>query len=198
MPGGTSEDVNFLWTSDDGGKKFTGPGLTSTMDYYGGAVAYGSPASIGIFGTTGELIREPKTLGHVFFQEARAGSFAPAGARVDLGRGKNDLLARRQIVADGDRPLVAFDDLKDVFVREYKGKGDIDDAANWTTSKFPGQDPSLASGPHGAWLTYHPPGALQGRGRGQAGRRPALRPQGHRVPDVARRRRRSARRGRRR
>jgi hypothetical protein len=128
------------------------------MDYYGGAVAYGNPASIGIFGTTGELLQDSKTLGHVFFQEARAGTFAPVGARVDLGRGKNDLLARRQIVADGDRPLVAFDDLKDVFVREYKGTGDIDDAASWTTSKFPGVDPSLASGPHGTWLTYYPPG----------------------------------------
>jgi hypothetical protein len=158
VPGGTSEDVNFLWTSDDGGKKFTGPGLTSTMDYYGGAVAYGNPASIGIFGSTGELIRDSKTLGHVFFQEARAGAYAPADARVDLGRGKNDLLARRQIVADGDRPLVAFDDLKDVFVREYKGKGNIDDAANWSTSTFPGTDPSLASGSHGTWLTYYPQG----------------------------------------
>jgi hypothetical protein len=157
VPGGTSEDVNFLWTSDDGGKKFTGPGLTSTMDYYGGAVAYGNPASIGIFGTTGELLGEDRARGHVFFQEARAGSFAPAGARVDLGPGKNDLLARRQIVADGDRPLVAFDDLKDVFVREYKGKGDIDNPSSWTLSKFPGTDPSLASGPHGTWLTYHPP-----------------------------------------
>jgi hypothetical protein len=157
VPGGTSQDVNFLWTSDDGGKQFTGPGLTSTMDYYGGAVAYGSPSSIGIFGTTGELISGSKTLGHVFFQEARAGAFAPAAARVDLGEGDNDLLARRQIVADGDRPLVAFDDLQDVFVREYKGKGDIDDAANWTTSEFPGEDPSLASGPHGVWLTYRPP-----------------------------------------
>ena len=66
VPGGTSEDVNFLWTSDDGGRQFTGPGLTSTMDYYGGAVAYGDPASIGIFGSTGELIGDPKTLGHVF------------------------------------------------------------------------------------------------------------------------------------
>ncbi|OJU85257.1 MAG: hypothetical protein BGO11_18560 [Solirubrobacterales bacterium 70-9] len=158
VPGGTTEDVNYLWTSDDGGKKFTGPGLTSTMDYYGGATVYGNPASIGIFGSTGELIGGEKTIGHVFFQEARAGTFAPAGARVDLGRGKNDLLARRQIVADGDRPLVAFDDLKDVIVREYKGKGDIDDAANWSTSKFPGVDPSLASGPHGTWLTYYPAG----------------------------------------
>jgi hypothetical protein len=158
VPGGTSEDVNFLWTSDDDGKQFTGPGLTSTMDYYGGAVAYGNPASIGIFGSTGESLQDGKTRGHVFFQEARAGAYAPADARVDLGRGKNDLLARRQIVADGDRPLVAFDDLKDVFVREYKGKGNIDDAANWTTSKFPGVDPSLASGPHGTWLTYYPPG----------------------------------------
>ena len=158
VPGGSSEDVNFLWTSDDGGKQFTGPGLTSTMDYYGGAVAYGNPASIGIFGSTGETLREDKTRGHVFFQEVRAGTFAPAGATVDLGRGKNDLLARRQIVADGDRPLVAFDDLKDVFVREYKGKGDIDDAASWSTSKFPGVDPSLASGPHGTWLTYYPKG----------------------------------------
>jgi hypothetical protein len=58
--------------------------------------------------------------------------------------------------------VVAFDDLKDVFVREYKGKGDIDEAANWTTATLPGQDPSLASGPHGVWLTYHPPGVFKG------------------------------------
>ncbi|HEY0277123.1 MAG TPA: hypothetical protein VGC32_02520 [Solirubrobacterales bacterium] len=161
VPGGTSKDVNFLWTSDDGGKKFTGPGLTSTMDYYGGAVTYGNPSSIGIFGTTGELLEEEKTLGHVFFQEVPAGAYAPAAARVELGRGANDLLARRQIAVDGDRPVVAWDNLKDVIVREYKGKGDIDDAANWTTSKFPGVDPSLASGPHGTWLTYYPPGGVR-------------------------------------
>jgi hypothetical protein len=161
VPGGTSTDVNYLWTSDDGGKKFTGPGLTSTMDYYGGAVTYGNPSSIGIFGTTGELIGEEKTLGHVFFQEVPAGAYAPAGARVDLGRGANDLLARRQIDADGSRPLVAWDNLEDVIVREYKGKGDIDDASNWSTSKFPGVDPSLASGPHGTWLTYYPPGGIR-------------------------------------
>jgi hypothetical protein len=162
VPGGTSEDVNFLWTSDDGGKTFTGPGLTSTMDYYGGAVAYGNPASIGIFGTTGELIQDSKTLAHVFFQQVRAGAYAPAEARVDLGRGANNLLARRQIAADGNRPIVAWDDPKDVTVREYKGKGDIDDASNWTTAKFPGLDPSLASGPHGTWLTYYPIGFHQG------------------------------------
>jgi hypothetical protein len=161
VPGGTSKDVNFLWTSDDGGKTFTGPGLTSTMDYYGGAVTYGNPSSIGIFGTTGELLEDEKTLGHVFFQEAPAGAYAPAAARVELGRGANDLLARRQIAVDGDRPIVAWDNLKDVIVREYKGKGDIDDAANWTTSKFPGVDPSLASGPHGTWLTYYPPGGVR-------------------------------------
>lgn len=162
VPGGTSEDVNFLWTSDDGGKTFTGPGLTSTMDYYGGAVTYGSPSSIGIFGTTGELIQDSKTLAHVFFQQVTAGTFAPAGARVDLGHGANNLLARRQIAADGNRPVVAWDDLKDVTVREYKGKGDIDDASNWTTAKFPGLDPSLASGPHGTWLTYYPRGFHKG------------------------------------
>jgi hypothetical protein len=164
VPGGTgteiktSTDVNYLWTSDDGGERFTGPGLTSTMDYYGGAVVYGNPVSLGIFGSTGELIGDSKTLGHVFFQGGPAGTYTQAGARADLGRGKNDLLARRQVVADGDRPLVAFDDLEDVFVREYKGKGDINDASNWTVSKFPGTDPSLASGPHGTWLTYYPHG----------------------------------------
>ena len=160
VPGGTSEDVNFLWTSDDGGKKFTGPGLTSTMDYYGGAVAYGSPSSIGIFGTTGELLGTRRPSGTCSSRRCGRGRSRRRARGSTSGAGKNDLLARRQIVADGDRPLVAFDDLKDVFVREYKGKGDIDDAANWTTSKFPGVDPSLASGPHGTWLTYYPPGGL--------------------------------------
>jgi hypothetical protein len=160
VPGGTSTDVNFVWSSDDGGSSFTGPGITSTMDYYGGAVVYGNPVSIGITGTTGALLQDDTTLGHVFFQGGAAGTYPPAAARADLGRGANNLITRHQTALDGDRPIVAFDDLRDVTVREYSGHGDINDAANWTTSRFPGVDPELASGPRGVWLTYYRPSIL--------------------------------------
>ncbi len=160
VPGGTSTDVNFVWSSDDGGSSFTGPGITSTMDYYGGAVVYGNPVSVGIVGTMGALIQDDTTLGHVFFQGGAAGTYTPAAARADLGKGANNLIIRRQVAVDGDRPIVVFDDLRDVTVREYSGHGDINDAVNWTTSRFPGVDPELASGPRGVWLTYYRPGIV--------------------------------------
>jgi hypothetical protein len=99
VPGGTSTDVNYLYSSDDGGKTFTGPGIIGTLDYDGGAVAYdaGGITSLGIFGTNSTLI-----------------------------------------------------------------SGDIDDPANWSTSSFPGVQPRLAGGPHGAWLTYYPPNITAG------------------------------------
>jgi hypothetical protein len=162
VPGGTSTDVNFLYTSDDGGRTFTGPGIVSTLDYYGGAVAYdaGGITSLGIFGTNPTLLTGDSTRGDVFFQAGAAGSYAPQSQLADLGRGANDLTVRREVVLDGNRPVVAWDDLKDVTVREYKGSGDIDDPANWTSSTFPGVQPRLAGGAHGVWLTYYPPGGI--------------------------------------
>jgi hypothetical protein len=157
-------DVNYLYSSDDGGKTFTGPGIIGTLDYDGGAVAYdaGGITSLGIFGTNSTLISGDNTGSDVFFQGGSAGSYAPQSQLANLGRGANDLTVRREAVLDGSRPVVAWDDLKDVTVREYKGSGDIDDPANWSTSSFPGVQPRLAGGPHGAWLTYYPPNITAG------------------------------------
>jgi hypothetical protein len=162
VPGGTSTDVNFLYSSDDGGRTFTGPGIISTLDYDGGAVAYdaGGITSLGIFGTNPTLITGDNTRSDVFFQGGPAGSFAPQSQLANLGRGANDLTVRREVVLDGNRPVVAWDDLRDVTIREYKGSGDINDPANWTSSTFPGVQPRLAGGTHGVWLTYYPPGGI--------------------------------------
>ena len=53
VPGGYGNDVNFLYSSDDGGKTFTGPGIIGTLGYDTGTVVYGSGIqSIGVLGTT--------------------------------------------------------------------------------------------------------------------------------------------------
>ncbi|MGO9750016.1 MAG: hypothetical protein ACLP8S_10755 [Solirubrobacteraceae bacterium] len=41
LPDGSSGEPDYLYTSDDGGKTFTGPGIVNDTDVNGGAVAYG-------------------------------------------------------------------------------------------------------------------------------------------------------------
>lgn len=156
VPGGYSDDANFLYSSDDGGKSFTGPGIVGTLDYESGAVVYGSGIqSIGVLGTT------PTTLsndpGHDYFQGTPAGAFAPASAigQLDPTYGSGD---GRSLALDGTRPVAAFNTVSRVTVREYRGSGDINSPSSWTESSLRGSAATLAGGPHGAWLAYQPIG----------------------------------------
>jgi hypothetical protein len=158
VPGGYGDDVNFLYSSDDGGKTFTGPGIVGTLDYEDGAVVYGTKIqSLGVLGTT------PTTLAgdpsHDYFQGTPAGAFGAASVIAQMAPtyGSSD---GRSLAVDGSRPVAAFNTISRVIIREYSGSGDINDPSNWSDSSFPGTDATLAGGPHGAWLAYHPIGLL--------------------------------------
>lgn len=156
VPGGYSDDANFLYSSDDGGNTFTGPGIVGTLDYESGAVVYGSGIqSIGVLGTTPTTLSNDPS--HDYFQGTPAGAFAPASeiGQLDPTYGSGD---GRSLALDGTRPVAAFNTLSRVTVREYRGSGDINSPSSWTESSLKGTAATLAGGPHGAWLAYQPIG----------------------------------------
>jgi hypothetical protein len=160
VPGGYSDDANFLYSSDDGGRSFTGPGIVGTLDYDSGAVIYGTGIqSIGVLGVTAATLADDPS--HDHFQGVPAGSFAGAGtgAQLDPTYGSGD---GRALALDGDRPVAAFSVVSgNSSVREYTGHGDVNDPANWSHASVRGTGLTLAGGPHGAWLAYNPVGVLK-------------------------------------
>jgi hypothetical protein len=158
VPGGYSDDANFLYSSDDGGRTFTGPGIVGTLDYQDGAVIYGSRIqSLGVLGTTPETLSTD--FSHDYFQGTPAGAFGAASVIAQMAPtfGSGD---GRSLALDGTRPVAAFNTISRVIVREYRGNGDVNDPRNWSQSSFPGTSATLAGGSHGAWLAYHPIGAF--------------------------------------
>jgi hypothetical protein len=149
LPDGTvSSNPNFLYTSDNGGGTFTGPGIIGTQVASGNALIYGGAnPSIGVISDT--------QTGGTFFQGTPAGAFTRAVA--NLGATGPDQAYNGRLALDGTRPVAAFSDLSGhIFIREYGGTGDVNDAANWSMSQIPGDEPRLAGGPSGVWLAYHP------------------------------------------
>jgi hypothetical protein len=142
--GSSSSDVNFLYTSEDGGATFTGPGIVGTQTPSGNAIVYGgnSPA-IGVISDT--------ETGGTFFQ----GSSAFTEATANLGNlGPNEAYDGR-LALDGTRPVAAFTDLSGrIFIREYTGTGDVNDVANWSVSQTQGYNARLVGGTKGVWLAY--------------------------------------------
>ncbi len=113
--GNSSYDVNFLYTSADGGKTITGPGIIGTQN------PGTDTSNVGIFGGDNPqigVISDTQT-GGTFFQGTSAGAFTESEANLgDLGP---DEAYDGRIATDGIRPVVAFADLTNhIFVREYK------------------------------------------------------------------------------
>ena len=53
------------------------------------------------------------------------------------------------------QPVAAFADLSgNVFVREFSGQGDPNDAANWSSTSFHGFSPQIVGGPAGVFVLY--------------------------------------------
>jgi hypothetical protein len=144
--GSSSSDVNFLYTSEDGGSTFTGPGIVGTQAPSGNALIYGgSDPHIGVISDT--------QTGGTFFQGTPAGAFTRSVA--NLGNQGPDEAYDGRVALSGTRPIAAFDDLTGhIYVREYSGIGDINDPGNWSVSQFPGWQPRVVSGPSGIWLAY--------------------------------------------
>jgi hypothetical protein len=147
--GGSSYDVNFLYTSEDGGKTITGPGIIGTQN------PGTDTSSVGIYGGDSPqigVISDTET-GGTFFQGTPAGAFTQSTANLgDMGP---DEAVDGRIATDGTRPVVAFADLSShIFIREYSGTGDVNNPSSWSSSEISGQDPRIVGGPGGVWLAY--------------------------------------------
>ena len=76
MPDGTTGYPTFLWTSEDAGKTFTGPGTIGNLEITGNAVVFGGTnPQIGVITDT--------TTGGTFFQATPPGAYS--GQTLNLG-----------------------------------------------------------------------------------------------------------------
>lgn len=147
LPDGSTGYPTFLWTSEDGGRTFTGPGVVGNLAVSGNAIVFG--------GTQPQLgwITDTMT-GGTLFQSTAPGAFS--GARLNLGDQGPDEAYDGRLALDGSTPVAEFQDLNDhIYIREYNGVGDIDSSSSWSVAEINGQGYSrLVGGPSGVWLLY--------------------------------------------
>jgi hypothetical protein len=147
LPDGSAGYPTFLWTSEDGGKTFTGPGIVGNLGVSGNAVAFGGDfPQIGVISDT--------MTGGTFFQATPPGAFT--SERLNLGDQGPGEAYNGRLALDGNNPVAEFSDLTGhIYVREYSGAGDIMNTANWSVAKIDGQGYSrIVGGPSGVWLLY--------------------------------------------
>jgi hypothetical protein len=151
-PIGTTSDSNvFEWSSSDGGMTLTGPATIGDNQMAGGAVAYGDPnaPSIGTISAT--------ETGGTFFQGTSPGVYPNPPEHAELGTGDQayDGSLAPDITGPTIRPVAAFADLSgNVFVREWSGQGDINNASTWSETSFAGFSPQIVGGPAGVFVLY--------------------------------------------
>jgi hypothetical protein len=147
LPDGSSGYPTFLWTSEDGGQTFTGPGTIGNLAVSGNAIVFGGDQpQIGVITDT--------TTGGTLFQATPPGAYT--STRLFLGdQGPNEAYNGR-LAEDGNLPVAEFSDLSNhIFIREYNGVGDIDSSSSWSVAEINGQGYSrLVGGPSGVRLLY--------------------------------------------
>jgi hypothetical protein len=145
-PGEKTSDSNvFEWSSVDGGATLTGPGQIGDNQMSGGAIAFGDPGapSIGTISAT--------ETGGTFFQGSLTGQYTTS--KAELGSG--DQAYYGKLALDGTQPVAAFADLSgNVFVREWTGQGNFNDASTWSSASFPGFQPQIVGGAAGVFVMY--------------------------------------------
>jgi hypothetical protein len=147
LPDGTSGYPTFLWTSEDAGKTFTGPGTVGNLEITGNAIVFGGAnPQIGVITDT--------TSGGTLFQATPPGAFS--GRTLNLGDQGPDEAYDGRLALDGTRPVAEFQDLSDhIFIREYNGTGDIYSSSSWSVAEINGEGYSrIVGGPSGVWLMY--------------------------------------------
>jgi hypothetical protein len=147
LPDGSSGYPTFLWTSEDGGKTFTGPGTIGNLGVSGNAVVFGGDQpQIGVISDT--------MTGGTFFQSTPPGAYT--SDRLNLGDQGPDEAYDGRLALDGSTPVAEFQDLSDhIYIREYNGVGDINSSSSWSVAEIDGQGYSrLVGGPSGVWLLY--------------------------------------------
>jgi hypothetical protein len=147
LPDGTTGYPTFLYTSEDGGKTFTGPGEVGQLGVSGNAIVWG--------GNNPQIAWITDTMtGGTFFQSTPAGAFT--SQRLNLGDSGPDQAYDGRLALDGTLPVAEFQDLNDhIYIREYNGTGNVFDTNSWSRAEINGQGYSrLVGGPSGVWLLY--------------------------------------------
>jgi hypothetical protein len=146
LPDGSTGYPTFLWTSEDGGRTFTGPGTIGTLGFANAIVFGGAHPQIGEITDT--------TTGGTFFQATPPGAFS--GQQLNLGDQAPDDVYDGRVALDGTLPVAEFQDLSaHIFIREYKGVGSIYSSSSWSVARINGQGYSrIVGGPSGVWLLY--------------------------------------------
>lgn len=147
LPDGSAGYPTFLWTSEDGGKNFTGPGIVGNLGVSGNAIVFGgSQPRLGWISDT--------MSGGTFFQSTAPGAYT--SQRLNLGDQGPDEAYDGRLALDGSNPVAEFQDLSNhIYIREYKGTGDINSSSSWSVAVINGQGYSrLVSGRSGVWLLY--------------------------------------------
>jgi hypothetical protein len=139
-PDGQDRDrTTYMWTSGDGGQSWTGPAIVGASQING---------DIAVVGDRIAVISDTVT-GGTRAQVLSAGVFDPTP--ILLGPG--DAAYDGTVANDGGAPMVAFRDLNNITtIRRWTGAGDVHDPGTWSASTLTGVQPSLATGPSGAWL----------------------------------------------
>lgn len=140
----------LAWVSDDGGASFSGPAIVGNGQINGGAVAFG-PADDPTILTMNDTV----TLCHSCVQAIRPGTFTSASGSLSTGA---DQAYSGSLALENGLPVAAFADLgRTTFVRRWTGAGSVIDPATWTPPfSVPGDEPTLAGGPAGAFLVNRP------------------------------------------
>lgn len=138
-PDGNASDADttlYLWTSDDGGRTFVGPGIVGTATIGGEAKAFGPGENPSIGTVTGVAT------GGIRFTGLTSGRYVPQAADLAVGNFADGRLA----VGPNGLPTVAYHDLGSTsFVRSWSGSGDPNDPATWgEPQSFPGLQPEIA------------------------------------------------------
>ena len=147
LPDGSTGYPTFLWTSEDGGRTFTGPGTIGNLAVSGNAIVFGGDQpQIGVITDT--------MTGGTIFQSTPPGAYT--SNRLNLGDQGPDEAYDGRLALDGTRPVAEFQDLSDhIYIREYNGTGDINSTSSWSVAEIDGQGYSrLVGGPSGVWLLY--------------------------------------------
>jgi hypothetical protein len=128
------DDTLWLWSSDDGGRTFVGPGVVGIGTIGGDAQAFGPADNPSIGAVTGVAT------GGIRLTAVTGGRFQQASALLAEG----DFADGRLAVANGV-PSVAYHDLgTTAFVRTWTGQGDVNDAATWGPPvSFTGLEPEI-------------------------------------------------------
>lgn len=140
-----ADDTLWLWSSDDGGRTFSTPGIVGIGSLGGDGKGFGpNPDNPFIGALTGVVT------GGIRLASSSGGQFQAGGADLAVG----DFFDGRMTVVNG-LPSVVYHDLGNTsYLRTWTGQGDPNDVGTWTAPQtFSGREPEITNAGGRLWVT---------------------------------------------